>query len=602
MSELDPGARSDGASASQRLAVWRGLFELATVLTIASDETEVLRRIGAAVPSTCHASIRLDQTWRPEAPAVPDLPQLEAQLAALGPAGGRLRPPAVRWAWAYPLAGYGDGTGLLMATADAEPSSSEQMLLGLLARQAARALTNARLHRQEHDAAARERAAAEDLRSTNLALERSAAAADHARDALQHRLDIQARLAQVAVAGEGPEGIARTLHELTGHPVAIEDLFGTLIAWAGPGKPDPYPKATPAEREELIRTVVTRGTPLHSRDRVVAAARLRDEVLGVVAVIDRRGTWAEEDWATLDHGAMVLALDLARLRTIAEVELRLGRDLVEELLAGGRLDGIPERFRAIGYDLDRPHRVVELLVTSRHAGVDASFQAVRRAARDSGVGSLLVAHDGGIAVLSAAVADWEAFRLAVVAELGPGSGCRVGVGGSCSVPADFARSDGEARLALRVQAGLAGADQVSVFDDLGVYSLLSESADIGSVERFVQRWLGALREYDATKGGELVRTLTVYLECGGSYERTATRLSIHRSSVRYRLGRIRRISGHDLTDADTRFNLQLATRAWFTVLALREVGPHHRLDPAGRDGRPNSSRGVAAPSHLGLER
>jgi hypothetical protein len=79
---------------------------------------------------------------------------------------------------------------------------------------------------------------------------------------------------------------------------------------------------------------------------------------------------------------------------------------------------------------------------------------------------LLVAHDGGIAVLSAAVADWEAFRLAVIAELGPGAGCRVGVGGSCSVPADFARSDREARLALRVQAGLTGADQVSVFDDL----------------------------------------------------------------------------------------------------------------------------------------
>jgi hypothetical protein len=74
---------------------------------------------------------------------------------------------------------------------------------------------------------------------------------------------------------------------------------------------------------------------------VIAVARLRDEVLGVIVVIDGRGTWAAEDRATLDHGAMVLALDLARLRTIAEVELRLGRDLVEELLAGGRLDGIP---------------------------------------------------------------------------------------------------------------------------------------------------------------------------------------------------------------------------------------------------------------------
>jgi hypothetical protein len=75
-----------------------------------------------------------------------------------------------------------------------------------------------------------------------MALERSAAAADHARDALQHGLDIQARLAQVAVAGEGLGGDRPHLPELTGHPVAIEDRFGTLIAWAGRLSPTPIPR------------------------------------------------------------------------------------------------------------------------------------------------------------------------------------------------------------------------------------------------------------------------------------------------------------------------------------------------------------------------
>jgi DNA-binding PucR family transcriptional regulator len=43
---------------------------------------------------------------------------------------------------------------------------------------------------------------------------------------------------------------------------------------------------------------------------------------------------------------------------------------------------------------------------------------------------------------------------------------------------------------------------------------------------------------------------------------------MHRSTLRYRLQRIRTVSGLDLTDPDTRFNLQLATRAWTTVHAM----------------------------------
>jgi DNA-binding PucR family transcriptional regulator len=31
------------------------------------------------------------------------------------------------------------------------------------------------------------------------------------------------------------------------------------------------------------------------------------------------------------------------------------------------------------------------------------------------------------------------------------------------------------------------------------------------------------------------------------------------------------MSGHELNDPDTRFNLQLATRAWTTVHALRQL-------------------------------
>ena len=44
---------------------------------------------------------------------------------------------------------------------------------------------------------------------------------------------------------------------------------------------------------------------------------------------------------------------------------------------------------------------------------------------------------------------------------------------------------------------------------------------------------------------------------------------MHRSTLKYRLQRIRDISGYDLTASDARFNLQLATRAWTALTALR---------------------------------
>jgi DNA-binding PucR family transcriptional regulator len=41
--------------------------------------------------------------------------------------------------------------------------------------------------------------------------------------------------------------------------------------------------------------------------------------------------------------------------------------------------------------------------------------------------------------------------------------------------------------------------------------------------------------------------------------------------LKYRLQRIGEISGHDLSDPDTSFNLQLAIRAWHTLAALRST-------------------------------
>lgn len=175
-------------------------------------------------------------------------------------------------------------------------------------------------------------------------------------------------------------------------------------------------------------------------------------------------------------------------------------------------------------------------------------------------------------MLSDADRSWERFLTAVRRELGGGL-CRVGVGGACDRPADLPRSYEEARLALRLQTAVTGDHQATEFERLGVYRLLAGVIEPATVERFVREWLGDLLDYDSGKGSDLVDTLSRYLECGRSYDATTAALAIHRSTLKYRLRRIREISGHDLGDPDTYFNLHLASRAWNTLLALR-AGRH----------------------------
>jgi DNA-binding PucR family transcriptional regulator len=76
--------------------------------------------------------------------------------------------------------------------------------------------------------------------------------------------------------------------------------------------------------------------------------------------------------------------------------------------------------------------------------------------------------------------------------------------------------------------------------------------------------LKPLRDYHQAHYGDLVKTLAAYLKHGGNSTQTADALFLHRNSLRYRLARIRAITGIDLDDPDGRLALQVA------VLLLKE--------------------------------
>lgn len=183
------------------------------------------------------------------------------------------------------------------------------------------------------------------------------------------------------------------------------------------------------------------------------------------------------------------------------------------------------------------------------------------------LGSLLVIRAGTIVLLAYQASgrrerqQWNELYRRVARELRSDCGA-IGVGGHAERVTDLRRSHEEALRSLSIRQGSVTCDGVTVFDELGVYRVLAAAESTREMQVFVREWLGALLDYDRGHRCQLVRTLSVYLECGGNYDDTADALTIHRSTLRYRLQRIREISGLDLGEVDSRFNLHVATRAW----------------------------------------
>ena len=496
--------------------------------------------------------------------ALPASSNLARQLAGLATGGGRIDLPSRGWAWAYPLRCVSGLLGHMVASCEREPSAEERFLIQVTAQQTGVAVSNARLH-------AKERATAAELAATNAVLADTVAS-------LQRSRDIHERLTRVAVSGEGQPGIANALHELTGVPVAIEDRYGNLAAWAGPGQPDPYPKESFAKREHLLRRLMRDSKPVRDGERLVLLVSPRPDLIGVLALVDPDRKADDADLVALEHGATVLSMELARLRSIADTELRLRRDLVQELLAGTDDESALARAEALDYDLRRPHRVVVVEGKGRSRAPDALLSAVRRAMRQARLTGLFETWSGNVAVVTPGHTDWERLRGMVLSDLG-GSQCHIGVGSACARPSELPRSLREAGLALRLQKTLLPGNSACEYPKLGVFRMLAAIPDLSDVDGFVREWLGSLLDYDARKEAELVHTLTQYLEHGGNYDATAAKLSVHKSTLKYRLQRIRDLTGLELNDPDVHFNLQLATRAWGTLQALRDERSAQRSPP-----------------------
>ena len=100
------------------------------------------------------------------------------------------------------------------------------------------------------------------------------------------------------------------------------------------------------------------------------------------------------------------------------------------------------------------------------------------------------------------------------------------------------------------------------FDELGSYTVLYHLGDPLVVPLFLKTFLNPLLVYGNGKNRDLFDTLRVYLQTNGNIKDAANLLFIHRSSLKYRLERIREIIGIDIDNAEQRFNMMLAYKLY----------------------------------------
>ncbi len=251
------------------------------------------------------------------------------------------------------------------------------------------------------------------------------------------------------------------------------------------------------------------------------------------------------DYSLLHHLTAVLGIEIERLRVESERHLRLGSELLDDLLQR-RL-----------YREQAEERLEELL-----PGLDLD-DAVVSVTSSEGLATdpigLFRGHDSRLLVRA------QGQEIILLHQAGLASTLQEALDSSLGVSAPLRRAERcaealrEARLALAHSHSRRPLCRYAELDDEAPWLPRS----LAEAERAFRLVLGTLHDYDAANGSALLHTLQVFLEENRSWLNAAQRLHIHKQSLVYRIRRIEEISGRSLDST-----ADVAT-LWFALQATR---------------------------------
>jgi purine catabolism regulator len=326
------------------------------------------------------------------------------------------------------------------------------------------------------------------------------------------------RLERVALSEGGLDGLVAALGELISGCAAVLDARGDILA--GETMPEGIELEVPGDSGARL-----------------AAARVGGEL-------------TELDRLIVHQAVTIVALELLRRRVAEDTERRLAGDVLASVLSG----------ELAGEELGR--RLEPFGITGEVAALVADGAAHARleeAVRAEAGAGLTAKADGLACALIPAYGDVFALaeRIRERARIGAaGAGRPVAV-------ADARRGFHEARWALEA-ARLDDEDpRLFTYRDLGSFQLLLAMQDDDALRTFCDSILSPLESGAGDGSGyaaELLRSLEVFIECNGQWERAARKLYCHRHTLRYRIQRVEQLTGRSLDSARDRIDFWLALR------------------------------------------
>jgi PAS domain S-box-containing protein len=304
-----PGANDLDPDVSRAISSVNAVLSLSLILAQASSPAQAMRLVITALPSIVPAHTAM--AWHPSRPgdyyeqAPPDVGGVLAGLSG----AARLDRPGPSAYWAFPLTSPLTREQVFLVVAGAEDLSGEEVfIVSVLAQLCGTVITS-------HELIAAERESARQVAALNAELEATVST-------LGRLMEIHRSLTGIVASG-GQGGIAVTLHQLTSYPVLIVDARGSTRATAGP-VPGGHLLADwePGKWADLIGSPRAARRAAYHRGAWLMPATPRAGIVGVIALIDPARTATDIDLAALEHAAMVLSVELVRLSSVSEAELR----------------------------------------------------------------------------------------------------------------------------------------------------------------------------------------------------------------------------------------------------------------------------------------
>jgi PucR family transcriptional regulator, purine catabolism regulatory protein len=212
----------------------------------------------------------------------------------------------------------------------------------------------------------------------------------------------------------------------------------------------------------------------------------------------------------------------------------------------------------------RPFGIGELLAVLAFALEDpsAGAAALERLLEREGVNSLVAIRAGLLcAVIDADGTDPIELARKLRAELRARFGEARAAASRAAATQALRLSFHEARCALeavRLQNGTA--PEVACYRDLGAFQLLLSLQDDDALLSYCREVLGPIEQGEGDYGDELLRSLDVFIEHNGHWEKAAGALYCHRHTLRYRIRRVEQLTGRDFSSARDRIEFWLALR------------------------------------------